>query len=94
MACPTCNHMLEGIGHREFHRFWYCHRCGTLVEESRSAHDGPNGWVVLSVYAPKLVGRCREFEKFLHVEPGEMAGWQRLGIADSIRLPKDRPKES
>jgi hypothetical protein len=87
MACPTCNHMLEGIGHREFHRFWYCHRCGTLVEESRSSH-GAAEWVILSISPPKLVDRCREFAEKMNLGPLSNSiavdEWRRLGIAESI----------
>lgn len=74
MACPTCDHTLEGIGYRMFH----CPRCGTLVGSP----------VAGAVHVPALVRRCREFKVYAGAtaEPN----WNRLGIAESINLPGNR----
>lgn len=84
MTCPTCNHTMERI-HEVM--VFQCPRCGTTRVED-SGTDGP------SVYVPKLVSRCREFEKIL-VNAGMMTNvqpWRTLGIAESINLPDARPK--
>ncbi|HVL14064.1 MAG TPA: hypothetical protein VM529_15955 [Gemmata sp.] len=86
MSCPTCDHTMERIGQTEVGGGIYlCPRCGTV-----KAH-GYNGNV--TTYYPKLVGRCREFERQLGV-PGDWHGlydeWQTRGIAESINTPENR----
>jgi hypothetical protein len=82
MSCPTCDHTIESIGHNWFH----CPRCGTVVLKIPSRPD--------SVYVPKLVERCRQFEPALDTE--EVSNrvarlWHTFGISESINLPEDRP---
>jgi hypothetical protein len=67
--------------------FW-CPRCGTICGQT----DIPQGD---RPQAPKLVERCREFEKSL-VAAGMMTDvqpWRTLGIAESIHPPADRPNK-
>jgi hypothetical protein len=98
MSCTTCGHTLEGIGHRKFHRFFYCHRCGTLVEEHRSDEAGPSQeWRLLSVAVPKLVGRCRSFEAWCKegigwTDTNVFKQWTGIGIAESVNTPDNRPE--
>ena len=94
MACPTCDHTLECFGIDRGTQLFHCGRCGTVVEiEADGAHH-PHG--------PKLVERCREFRAARHPsfkaevgifgDPVLAAEWYRLGIAESINLPGDRPQ--
>jgi hypothetical protein len=60
---------------------FHCGRCGTVK-------DGGN------VYVPKLVERCREFQKRFD-EPvctpeRDYSDWNRLGVRESINLPENR----
>jgi hypothetical protein len=71
-------------------QIFLCPRCGTVKID-----DPP----CLSVYVPKLVERCREFEK----DPLQKEGlgglkntmwaeqWKSLSIAESINPPDRRP---
>lgn len=90
MSCPTCDHTLGGFGRldgRDTRLFW-CERCGTIVGQD------VNGEVNYTE-VPKLVNRCRQFE--MTFPPGNLPSvsysqeWKRLGIAESINTPKDRP---
>ena len=87
MACPTCDHTMENISTGRDND-WYtflCPRCGTV----RMYEAGDEGNA--EVYVPKLVGRCRTFEgQFWPTGPAPI--WRRLGIAESINLPADRPQ--
>lgn len=81
MACPTCDHTMEGIGYGFFH----CPRCGTMRNG-----DG-------SLTVPALVERCREFAgnaitaaKVDRHEEWVLRQWHRLGIAESISTPENR----
>ncbi len=83
MSCPTCDHTLQAVtnvpavGGRPV--FW-CPRCGTLCHGN-------------DCEAPKLVDRCREFEKILVGAKAmtDKQPWRTLGIAESIHKPEDRP---
>jgi hypothetical protein len=79
MDCPTCSHTMENIEHLEC-RFQWCPRCGTL--------NIPGLFEPTTV--PKLVARCRAFEKCITLE-GELIIWTKLGIRESINVPGDRP---
>ena len=84
MSCPTCDHTMAGIGYGMFH----CARCGSL-----DLGDGVPGPIVI----PALVMRAREFETHpllpLLAVKGEIGKlWLRLGIAESINTPDNRPK--
>lgn len=71
MACDTCGHTMQSAAPS----IWWCPRCGSLKTGAPFAFE-----------RPKLVDRCREFEKLI----GPIAmnvGWVRLGIAESIREP-------
>lgn len=86
-GCPTCSHTLSALTSNGVTAFWHCERCGTVVE---SMYDGkPIG---RNAYVPKLVGRCREFEKIALSSRGveENDVWHRLGIPESINLPENR----
>jgi hypothetical protein len=77
MPCPTCYHTMEACTITISH----CPRCGTMVMD----HD---------VYIPRLVDRCRQFEEVIlpknNMTP-MAADWRRLGIAESINIPANRP---
>ncbi len=77
MSCPTCGHTMGCLSSLDISRpiFW-CERCGTVSTPT-------------DTYVPKLVQRCREFGATLG--PGWGALWIRLGIAESIALPEERP---
>lgn len=80
MSCPTCGHTLQNLGTSDRTYFW-CPRCGTLVEESTS---------VETMSVPYLVARCRKFENAVRCGTSQKNDWQRLGIADSIYPPEGR----
>lgn len=95
MACPTCDHTLAQLASvSEAVSYLHCERCGTVVIENLVIGSR-------SVYTPKLVERCREFEESIHTFQ-DLSGltryeitkneWQSLGIAESINKPEDRPK--
>lgn len=92
MPCPTCDHTLQAVtadvpavGGRPV--FW-CPRCGTLCHGN-------------DCEAPKLVERCREWEVALWgclaeipISPEVLKEqWHRVGIAESINLPGNRPNK-
>lgn len=93
MQCPTCDHTMEGIGYCHVSgmegQAFHCPRCGTIKT--------PDGKVV----TPGLVDRCREWETSITKDDDELYtptvrkvltyNWRKLGIAESIRVPKDRP---
>lgn len=88
MPCPSCGHTLARIcTEAETVDHWHCERCGTMVARYPNGHE--------NVYVPKLVERCRQFEQAeiraldpLHPAPKL---WHRLGIAESINVPSNRP---
>lgn len=89
MACPTCDHTMEQLGRVNFEVCFLCPRCGTVKVQYLA---NPNAE---SVYVPKLVERCRNFETDsllpLLAVSGEIGKlWHRLGIAESINLPEKR----
>ena len=77
MACPTCSHAMASVGSGIFH----CGRCGTLIG---CYSDG-------SAVVPKLVERCREFSAGWDENDPAAILWHRLGIAESINVPANRP---
>jgi hypothetical protein len=81
MACENCGHTNQRVSDGTW--FW-CPRCGTLTE--RPALLG----AVAAIHTPKLVLRCRKFARELSDEPGLMARWKTLGIAESIDPPENR----
>lgn len=87
MACPTCDHTMSHIGETidgtTRRAIWWCPRCGTLRVDGFAAFDE----------SPKLVERCREFEKHLFFKNrnvATVAEWGRLGVCESIHKPEDR----
>ena len=90
MACPTCDHTMQRLnGDVNMFYFW-CPRCGTLVENSRGE---------LTQEAPKLVNRCREFEASCYQASGwrdtsHYKRWVSIGIAESINVPTERPSDA
>ncbi len=82
MSCTTCGDTLYGVGTAAV---WHCPRCGTLLMASGDHMD---------IFVPKLVKRCREFERIIPtiiVGPAWDSEWRGLGIAESINLPGERP---
>ena len=89
MACPTCGHTMACLADLpHWSQAAYCPRCGTVsVKTFRDDQV-----IRTEVYAPKLVERCRQFEKL--VIEGYSKGpecWNGLGIAESIRPPAPPP---
>ena len=85
MPCPTCDHTLESLGRSDRGDvFFLCPRCGTVKVDALENHGD-------KVYVPKLVERCREFERTF--PPGNPPSvsysreWERLGIAEAINPP-------
>ncbi len=99
MSCPTCDHTLACLIISDMERCFQCERCGTTIIERRKQFDAPFTERV-GVFVPKLVGRCREFyaEATKHTTEWDKAillpNWNRLGIAESINLPGDRPSRT
>lgn len=98
MPCPTCDHTLATITSAEGMCYRRCDRCGTIVvslidpaEASKYEASFPR------VYAPKLVFRCRKFISVIGatVPNPHLAAvnteWHRIGIAEAINKPEDRP---
>ncbi len=86
MSCPTCGHTMGRLCVVDDVAFFHCERCGTAAVKTPH-NDEPY------VYAPKLVERCREFQRLHRSNFDEFMGddWQRLGFAESIAKPEDRP---
>lgn len=94
MSCPTCDHTMEMVGDY-FISVAHCPRCGTLTV-TRTTTDGDGDEEKLShhsnTYVPKLVERCREFERGIPTNVvSEMREWKRIGIAEAINKPEERP---
>ncbi len=83
MACATCGHTM----HRIVERHFWCPRCGSLL--SMRVPGMPD----MDVSVPSLVERCREFQRLHRSNFDEFVGddWRRLGFAESIAKPEDRP---
>ena len=81
MACPTCGETMAYVSDNVMH----CPRCGTVRQT-----------VLGNVYVPKLVERCRQFthDAADYVPQEAIDIWDRLGSAESIALPQDRPVSS
>ena len=85
MSCPTCSHTMEALGTIGQRVIAVCPRCGTIK-------DGPWSDNSRKVYVPKLVERCRAFERqHIPVTSGYMTLWKREGSAESINPPGKRP---
>lgn len=90
MSCPTCGGTMQRLADigLAVSIFW-CPRCGTTrrrfgdfverIEDTR----------------PALVGKCREFEANAALGSKYVsqaaADWRRLGIAEAIHRPEERP---
>jgi Zn-finger nucleic acid-binding protein len=91
MSCPVCGHTMGRLCIHEGMSFDLCERCGTVTVTILDAN-----LLVQSarIYVPKLVERCRQFEKsFPPGNPPTVSysdWWKRLGIAESINRPEDR----
>jgi hypothetical protein len=81
MACPGCSGTMQLMFLDPHRRIHHCPRCGA----TRSVLFGHTDDVV-----PKLVERCRAFARELSDEPGLMARWETLGIAESINPERQR----
>lgn len=80
MACPTCDHTMEGLGPSPVIYFW-CPRCGTILNSQRNNEST----------APKLVERSREFVKTTN-HLGKIAmelvqKWIQIGLDESVNPP-------
>ncbi len=83
MSCPNCDHTMERINAVGSSSSWYwCPRCGTIREERTD--------YTTDVSTPKLVERCRVFEKLLG-RSDYTKEWHHIGIDESINLPENRP---
>jgi len=89
MACPTCDHTMQSIGHAEGRSHYWCPRCGTLRSTAEGGFDTDE--------APKLVERCRKYRDELKAarSPYDLQAylelyWNRIGIAEAINKPEDR----
>jgi hypothetical protein len=80
MACPTCNHTMQGVGNAGGVSVMWCPRCGTVKHEN-------------FITVPKLVERCQRFEKLIDPDfpPLWAIDWHYFGIGESIHKPEDRP---
>lgn len=94
MPCPTCDHTLEALGYCDGGTIYHCPRCGTIQHGNQFVDAPPR------IYVPKLVERCREFIAEVGDDKKHCRGffpidvkqhWHRLGIAESINKPEDRP---
>ncbi len=92
MPCPTCDHTMQRINTAGSSSSWFwCPRCGTIREERADGETNDE--------APKLVERCREFEKQSPAVSPTSDGrrltsgrlWVQLGIHESINTPANRP---
>jgi hypothetical protein len=85
MACPTCDHAMRHLsnGGAPGCAVHWCPRCGTI-----RCGDGMHDWLDS---APKLVDQCRQFalERDFYGDTWDAFG--RLGIAESIGPPAERP---
>ena len=78
MACPTCDHTMQGLGNGWW--FW-CPRCGTIRERGSSFDDHE---------APKLVETVRHF---LRVDSrGHFL--LKVNMAEQCLPPNERPTET
>lgn len=82
MACPTCGEAMKGVGD---YGAW-CPVCGTLCPLNQQYPSAKNGTAI-----PKLVERCREFDKMMNSSEFDDDLWRRLGVSESIHLPANRP---
>lgn len=83
MACPTCDHTMQGVRH---HVYW-CPRCGTLkIENTHSGHH--------DVQSPKVVDRARQVVQYFDSESDahHLARAQSSGLLEAIELPHNRVK--
>lgn len=95
MPCPTCGDNLACVGNYITHHdtvIYHCGRCGTLLFVNPYREPSSPRVIV-----PKLVERCRTFEKeascMVNLEGFAQKQWHKFGIAEAIRSPQDR-KES
>lgn len=87
MTCPICDHTMQlvgGLADRS-HVYW-CPRCGTLRLQGL-----PGLQENCKDEAPMLVKRCRKFMAHISHDKELPGIWHRLGIAESINLPENRP---
>ncbi len=88
MTCPTCDHTMEcfaGGGPEDERNRYLCPRCGTVKVTEPDEPD--------QVYVPKLVERCRHFDKFVRatLDGQSVQHWHGMGISESINTPANRP---
>lgn len=84
--CPICSFGLSRLIPDFINQasISYCPKCGTVKVSTES----PN---VTYTLTPKLVERCREFEKVI-LDDLAIAPWIATGIAEAINKPEDRPQ--
>lgn len=88
-GCPICSGTMAKVGERHGDGVFMCERCGTVKVEDDDR-------IYADIYIPKLVERCRVFEKDVL---GHLTGalfdhlkirWTTTSIAESIHRPEDR----
>ncbi len=81
MPCPTCSHTMQQLGccTDTGLKFFWCPRCGTLKPCDTEAA------------APALVSFCRRYEQAVMIDGAPPTlNWERMGIAESINVPRER----
>lgn len=99
MLCPTCDHTMEQIAEHNGTVLYRCPRCGTVRGSTPSTRVG--GPVHYDDARPRLVDRCREMQAVLSaairqstdapVAVAVIDVWNRLGIAEAIHCPEEKP---
>lgn len=88
MSCPTCDKTMQlAAEDKNGVTVHWCPCCGT------TRFTTPKGHVNDEV--PDLIKRCRKFEDILYgrdtCSPAIPQDWERMGIAEAINLPENRP---
>lgn len=102
--CPTCSGTMQLLTKDDARhvRYFLCPRCGTVMMCEKNIDGDP----LEQEFVPALVERCRAFAELLHLLWGIGAAcegphstglsdaqnrWHRLGIAEAINTPDNRP---
>ncbi len=72
--CPTCDKTMQLLFMDRERTIHHCPTCGTIRSELLGDFD---------IIVPKLVERCREYEKELTNGANDWL-WKQIGIAESI----------
>lgn len=77
MACPTCDHTMDGLGNGHF----WCPRCGTVMD---------NGSVYVPALVRRVRALALEMQGKLKMWEFVRHEWHYLGLSESIDLPTNR----